>query len=111
MKIRIWDKKLQKFVPWNSVLCHDFDAEEYVYQEFTGLTDKNGADIYAGDILKCRRFEDWFDDIGYEVVLVATKEQKQMGESDSCGYLYLPKDRLIIGNILENPELTPKYYE
>jgi uncharacterized phage protein (TIGR01671 family) len=75
------------------------DKENYQLIEFTGLADKNGKEIYEGDILK--------DSNG-------TLTEIKFGEFNCgcCDYIYgftfgryQNKDQEVVGNIFENPEL------
>lgn len=55
-EFRVWDTKLNKFIPWNS--CIRFDDPDYVIQQKTGKKDRLGNALYEGDIVKLVR-DDW----------------------------------------------------
>lgn len=86
-------------------------ASDFVLMQSTGLRDKNGKEIYEGDIVK---FSDCDDDV-YVTPVVWDKNYACFGVSFGGKYPisfdYLEefytelKDIEVVGNIYENPEL------
>lgn len=93
------------FMKW-----HD-PSEEIAIMQFTGLKDKNGVDIYEGDILSFPT-SNWMNQV-VEVVwyekqhcwALKNKHGIQHTTSGGRSYLINGKSLEVIGNIYENPTL------
>jgi uncharacterized phage protein (TIGR01671 family) len=76
---------------------------ELEIMQFTGIKDKNGKDIYEGDIVtldngssyKFGNFEIFYNKSEFAII-------RDDGSIDSIGNLC---DKIVLGNIYENPEL------
>lgn len=80
------------------------ESKRYVVMQFTGLKDKNGVEIYAGDIVK--------DRAGFLYSVIWRKKKArfaykcQEGSKTNMNQQEDIKDGIeVIGNIYENPEL------
>jgi uncharacterized phage protein (TIGR01671 family) len=102
IKFRVWSPKYKKF--WPLALGQEFNFKETdTVLQYTGLKDRNGREIYEGDIWKR-------DSYAGEVVWnFSAWEFKRVGSGSSFSYPYFHSNSNtgeVIGNIYENPELS-----
>ena len=119
LKFRAWLKKEQKmdnyidYISWleNELYCigdgitYMVLAEDLVLMQSTGLKDKNGKEVFVGDIIKCTRgcLHEVYIEKEYGGTFIGGMPAvylKDLGE----GYAWTEHEE-IIGNIYENPEL------
>lgn len=75
-----------------------YNADQIDIMQSTGLLDKNGKEIYEGDIIR--------DSDGSAEVKWSQEDCGFIAWYNQFNILNFPKDVEIIGNIYENPELT-----
>jgi uncharacterized phage protein (TIGR01671 family) len=119
IKFRVWDKRETKGMSTKNMLydaqLHHFwqdfvDYPGYELMQYTGLTDKNGKEIYEGDILKISygAMGDVIGQVLYEadhggyIFQWERKGPNQHHINLNCDVAF---ESVIVGNILENPEL------
>lgn len=108
IKFRVWNKNTNKYEYTELYYYFVIDQriKAYEYEQYTGLKDKNGKEIYEGDIVY-----DAFT--GDEVFIVGwDKDKASFMLTDTADYpmayfdeYELNKDLEVIGNVHENPEL------
>ena len=122
LKFRAWDTVQKKMIRWTDLLKHKgllwsvlgvttierYDHQHgrygvptpvYIPMQYTGLLDRNGKDVWEGDIIKYTN-NDGIKRVGFV----------EWFEEEACFYLNsLPlweqTEKEVIGNIYQNPEL------
>jgi uncharacterized phage protein (TIGR01671 family) len=116
IKFRVWDKRETKGMHTQNMLydaqLHDFwedfvDYPGYELMQYTGLTDKNGKEIYEGDIIidtQKQKYEIIFDKNHARYDLKVCGENK-LSQTSYFTQIYEKKHIEVIGNIFEHAEL------
>mgnify|MGYP001586542106 CR=1 FL=1 len=114
LKFRAWDSNINQMVylSQNHSIGHLNDLPMWEVMQFTGLFDKNGKEIFEGDIIKFTT--KWSHPTKQLGVISYYPESMQYGFSLGQSYYDftdLENNEIleIIGNIYENPELQKKY--
>jgi hypothetical protein len=72
--------------------------DDSIFLQFTGLKDKNGKQIYEGDIVS-------FLDENYQVIYMEPYASFMLQHSNGNDLKNIYTEEIIIGNIYSNPEL------
>jgi uncharacterized phage protein (TIGR01671 family) len=140
IKFRVWDKLEKRFIyPDEGYQGHytlslrgkfhnlqnGSGGDEYIIQQYTGLKDKNGKEIYEGDIITFDEYPNgifvvgWsvYEEVGWSLFvkninailsvyepLAYTFNGIELYEEYPVSY-FVQNGYTVIGNIFENPEL------
>ena len=123
-RLRAWDKEFKEMVQVDALVFDEQiikatykngnvvkeDLKNYVLMQSTGLKDKNGKEIFEGDILRVTNLSSWLEVVSFneDKAMFISKEIKREVEETPLYDLFNTDifEVEIIGNVHTNQELA-----
>jgi len=112
LKFRCWENSENRMILWDDIYKHiertggavwfyfSNEDQEMIMMQFTGIIDKNGKEIYEGDIIQYTQHYFNTEMINTKIKVVKWNMDRWNIFSTNAG----ETDIEVIGNIYENPE-------
>lgn len=109
IKFRVWDTKLNKYISFDSIPVHDFNSKEYIYQQWIGLYDSEGVEIYNGDLITS--FEGRLILVEYYAPEFIFKYKYDLNDDFWSFYQWGTFRGTVSGNILEDKKIYERHFK
>lgn len=109
-KFRVWDNNTKKFLAdVSQFTVKDLEAHDdrYVFMQYTGANDKNGKEIYEGDVMDADHPGEAKGIVVYEEGEFHLWSGRGTNLQECFDLPVLSKMFEVIGNIYESPDLIP----
>ena len=125
-KFRVWNEKTESFIDYGDLMLDlkngkvysgDVGILEYtidvtnqvILMQYTGCRDKNGIEIYEGDVIKDKYDKTWLVQWYVGAFVITNKIPDSDGQESTYSYFNNLSNHHfyfeVIGNMWENPEL------
>ena len=125
-KFRVWNEKTESFIDYGDLMLDlkngkvysgDVGIPEYtidvtnqvILMQYTGCRDKNGIEIYEGDVIKDKYDKIWLVQWYVGAFVITNKIPDSDGQESTYSYFNNLSNHHfyfeVIGNMWENPEL------
>lgn len=125
-KFRVWNEKTESFIDYGDLMLDlkngkvysgDVGIPEYtidvtnqvILMQYTGCRDKNGIEIYEGDVIKDKYDKTWLVQWYVGAFVITNKIPDSDGQESTYSYFNNLSNHHfyfeVIGNMWENPEL------
>ena len=125
-KFRVWNEKTESFIDYGDLMLDlkngkvysgDVGIPEYtidvtnqvILMQYTGCRDKNGIEIYEGDVIKDKYDKIWLVQWYVGAFVITNKIPDSDGQTSTYSHFSNLSNHHfyfeVIGNIWENPEL------
>lgn len=123
LKFRVWSEEDKEYrtdlnvfrLHGGKIVCtspmYSLEGDRFDVEQYTGLKDKNGKEIYEGDVVEYMTCYYGNEKRHRKVVEWGEWDSDDFGEPHNLGYFNLSECMEVIGNIHENPELLSKEEE